>query len=227
MNQSKIWDYYQGEGVNNFDDATPRLQYLFKKANKLANTDTPKILNIGYGSGWVENECVKNNWNVYSLDPSHDPENVNNKKINFVSGGIEKTAFLDNEFDIIFCSEVLEHLVNEDLANGVREIKRILKEDGLLIGTVPFKENLQENNVVCPKCGIKFHRWGHHQEFDKNKLQDIFKMEGLSIIELKTKAFQDYSKFTLTNNLKYFIRKILASLSSTLIYSNIFFIVKK
>jgi len=160
MNQSKIWDYYQGEGVDNFNDAIPRLKYLFNRANRVISNNSPVILNIGYGNGWIEKKCAKNNWDVFSLDPSHDPININDNGINYVSGTIENSPFLDNQFDFIFCSEILEHLNNEQLMDGICEIKRILKEDGILIGTVPYKENLLENIVVCPECGVKFHRWG-------------------------------------------------------------------
>ena len=227
MNQSKIWDYYQGEGVDNFNDAIPRLNYLFNKANKIISNDASTILNIGYGNGWVEKKCAQHNWKVFSLDPCHDQSKENTDEIMYVPGIIEKMPFPDNKFDIIFCSEVLEHLNDDELMCGMSEIKRTLKEDGVLIGTVPYKENLAENIVVCPKCGDKFHRWGHHQEFDENKLHNIFEMNDLSVIELKSKAFRDYSQFTIKNFIKYMVRIPLGMIAPTLIYSNLFFISKK
>ena len=44
--------------------------------------------------------------------------------------------FKDNEFDEIYAYAVLEHL--PDLNNVFRELHRILKPNGVLIGTVPF-----------------------------------------------------------------------------------------
>jgi len=226
MNQAKIWDYYQSEGVDNFNDAIPRLKYLFYRANKIAGNNIPTILNVGYGNGWIEKECVKHNWNVFSLDPSHKPD-IKNNTINFVSGTLENSPFFDEQFDIVFCSEVLEHLDNDQLVDGVAEIKRILKKGGVLIGTVPFKENLTDNMVVCPGCAVKFHRWGHHQEFDKRKLGERFEINELTIIDLKSKVFRDYTKNTPSNIIKYIIRLALNFFGSTSIYSNLFFMVTK
>jgi ubiquinone/menaquinone biosynthesis C-methylase UbiE len=42
----------------------------------------------------------------------------------------------DGEFDVILCTEVLEHLPDPILA--IREFSRILKDDGMLIITAPF-----------------------------------------------------------------------------------------
>lgn len=227
MNQSKIWDYYQGEGVENFNNAIPRLEYLFNMAIKNISNNAPTILNIGYGNGWIEKKCAEHGWNIFSLDPGHNESNKNTNEITYVKGVIEDMPFSDNQFDLVFCSEVLEHLNDAELKSGISEIKRALKDNGILIGTVPYKEILSENIAVCPKCGVKFHRWGHHQEFDENKLRYIFETNNLGVIKLKSKAFQDYSEFTIKNFIKYMVRVPLGMISSTLIYSNLLFMVNK
>jgi len=47
----------------------------------------------------------------------------------------KKIPFEDNFFDMVFTSEVIEHLINPD--NFLKETKRILKDDGVLILTTP------------------------------------------------------------------------------------------
>lgn len=42
----------------------------------------------------------------------------------------------DNTFDVILCSEVLEHIPNPEMA--IKEFSRILKPGGMLILTAPF-----------------------------------------------------------------------------------------
>jgi SAM-dependent methyltransferase len=63
------------------------------------------------------------------------------KKINFesdfiVSNGNASLEFQNQEFDTIFCSEVLEHISNP--FNLMNEFSRILKSQGTLIVTCPF-----------------------------------------------------------------------------------------
>lgn len=49
---------------------------------------------------------------------------------------IEKLAFKENEFDVVFCSQVLEHVPHPQKA--LQEIKRVLEKKGKVIITVPM-----------------------------------------------------------------------------------------
>jgi len=68
-------------------------------------------------------------------------------------------------FDAVVISEVLEHLDPDTCRRALDEIRRILRVGGRLIGSVPFAENLDEQQVICPSCATRFHRWGHQQAF--------------------------------------------------------------
>lgn len=59
----------------------------------------------------------------------------NTKEIDLVCD-ITDMPLDDEVFDVILCSEVLEHLPNPDLA--IKEMSRVLKKNGLLILTAPF-----------------------------------------------------------------------------------------
>jgi len=52
-----------------------------------------------------------------------------------LKGDTENLPFKDNTFDKIICSEVLEHLNDDN--NGIKELVRVLKEDGEMVVTVP------------------------------------------------------------------------------------------
>jgi ubiquinone/menaquinone biosynthesis C-methylase UbiE len=224
MNQDNIWKYYQGEGIHNFDDHTPRLDYLFKKANQLLGRTPKNILNIGIGNGRIEKNCLENNLNIFSLDPT---DHLSHEKVKSIKGKIERLPFSNDKFDIIFCSEVLEHLTDIQLKDSIFEIERVLIKNGILIGTVPNNEILFNNNIICPSCNHKFHRWGHHQTFDKNTLRLIFEKNYFDIDILKAKVFKDYSHRSLLNFLRYIVRVVFCFFNSPLIHSSIFFIVRK
>lgn len=59
----------------------------------------------------------------------------NTDKIDIV-GDIENIAEKDGSFDVILCSEVLEHLSNP--VNALNELSRLLKRGGRIILTAPF-----------------------------------------------------------------------------------------
>jgi 2-polyprenyl-3-methyl-5-hydroxy-6-metoxy-1,4-benzoquinol methylase len=98
--------------------------------------------------------------------------------INLLKHDISKpiTGDMLQSFDIIFALDVLEHI--EALEKAIENINRLLKPGGVLIATVPWKENLADNMVMCPVCYHVFHRWGHYHSF--HSLSDVAKMLGKS-----------------------------------------------
>ncbi len=179
MNQDKIWDYFQNEDEDSFVGSYPRLKDLvsqFKKGDK--------VLNIGIGGAVFEKLADDYGLVVYSLDPS---EKSILKIQQFFGeerakvGYSQKIPFEDNFFDGVVMSEVLEHLSDDVINETLKEIKRVLKSGAIFVGTVPYKENLNEQIVICPKCGEKFHRWGHIQLFDENRVHFLFNKFFLNI----------------------------------------------
>ena len=230
MNQQLIWDYFQDEGDESFIRSIGRLRFLVNHGQTLISSSknkVPTVLNIGVGNGGLESLCRQKGWNTYSLDPSE----VAIKKLE-ANGGkgkvgiIEKIPYDDNTFDVVFCSEVLEHLLDEQLQTGLKEIERVLAKDGYLIGTVPFKENLLANQAVCPNCGTRFHKWGHHQSFDIKRLNSIlslnFKVETIEVI-----YFVSCLSFNLKGKLVSGVKKLLSIFGEHGSNENIFFTVRK
>ncbi len=84
-----------------------------------------KVLDIGSGGSSYDKYFP--NRLTFDIDPYRNSE---------VIGDIHKMPFKDSEFEIILCTEVLEHLKNPQVAIG--EMKRVLKEDGKLILTTRF-----------------------------------------------------------------------------------------
>jgi ubiquinone/menaquinone biosynthesis C-methylase UbiE len=77
----------------------------------------------------------------------------------------------DESFDVILCSEVLEHL--PDPNNALRELSRLLKPDGQLIITAPF-------------CSLThFAPFHFYSGFNKYFYESLFPKFGLKIVKME------------------------------------------
>jgi SAM-dependent methyltransferase len=227
MNQTKIWSYFQNERTDVFSDATPRLRFLAAEARKWATSQPCLVLNIGVGSGFLEEVLLREGWSVRSVDPDEEVINKLQKKGREGDvGTIEALPYEASTFDVVFCSEVLEHLSAEETDAGLREICRVLKAGGLLLGTVPDRENLNDNIVVCPDCGQVFHRWGHQQHFDRRRLANLFS-EVLTAVLVKPKLFIRWDGLTLKRRIAAVIKLVLFSLGSHGSNETLYFIARK
>ena len=96
-------------------------------------------------------------------------------------GLITDLKFPDGSFMTAICTEVLEHLSTEQLRAGLSETFRVLRPGGHLIVTVPFNELLEKNSITCPNCCHHFHRVGHLQSFDKDRMSTLLRESGFSL----------------------------------------------
>lgn len=225
MSQERIWDYFQGEGIANFDDAIPRLGHLVRRARRVVSSAHPSVLNIGVGNGWLERECQRLGWRASALDPSESAVRpLVDEGIDARTGYIEAMPFETAAFDVVFCSEVFEHLDDKQLASARAEIVRVLRPGGWLIGTVPHNEKLLDGLVVCPDCGKRFHRWGHHQSFDLARMKGFLRDGGLSPETVMTYAFPVRRPGRRLNGIRQALRWGLGRLGSPQVYCNILFL---
>jgi SAM-dependent methyltransferase len=174
--QIELWSHIQTERLDAFEGAKTRLDSLIRRAEKL--TRRRNLLNIGCGNGYLEARAQSRQWQVVSVDPDQKSVNrISSMGIDARCGSITSLPVPAASIDVVICTEVFEHLTQETLELGLKEIQRVLIPGGILIGTVPYRENLQDNEVFCPHCSRTFHRWGHHQSFDEVKMRGVLERE--------------------------------------------------
>ena len=91
---------------------------------------------------------------------------------------VEDLPYHDAMFDVITCTDVLEHVLDLNLA--CHNMLRVLKPGGVLIVRVPYREDLAV--YASPSCPYEF---VHLRNFDEHSLRLLFeKIVGAEVLEM-------------------------------------------
>lgn len=98
------------------------------------------VLDIASGEGYGSSILAKSARHVFGVDSSaraveHARSSYLEGNISFSVGRAENIPFCDSKFDIVVSFETLEHLTDHD--GFIREVKRVLKPDGVLMISTP------------------------------------------------------------------------------------------
>jgi 2-polyprenyl-3-methyl-5-hydroxy-6-metoxy-1,4-benzoquinol methylase len=156
--QEKLWQ-----------DSETDTQKVIDKYSK----DGLRILDVGVGMGRLLSNYK--NLDRYGMDISIGYLTESKKKgINVCFSMIEDMPYLEESFDIVVSTDVLEHVL--DLNFCFEKIVSVLKKYGILVLRVPYKENLQ--GYLAKDYPFKF---AHLRNFDEYSLQlfceKIFKLQ--------------------------------------------------
>ena len=161
-----------------------------------------KVLDYGTGKGHFTGYLLENKkLDVLSCDFSQETVNGINTQFNdkenfkgcFLVEGFP-SRFGENEFDIVFLIEAIEHLTDDYLLPTIAEAKRILKPGGRFVITTPNNENLAEQNVICPDCGCVFHRVQHVRSFTRKSLTSLMENHKFRTVLCEGTDFNQYGE---------------------------------
>jgi len=138
-----------------------------------------KILDLGCGTG-LTTFYLAVRGDVVGLDLDVSRAQRDFSELKFVQGSAEYLPFKNEQFDEIYCYDVLEHV--DDLQKTLLEISRTLKKNGKLIADVPFWKSEKFLLRVRPK----YHEEIHHQRiFAYEELEQRMKELGFEMISRK------------------------------------------
>lgn len=131
-------------------------------------------LELGCGVGQFSKKLIEYGYDVISTDISEialkkvSEFNKNIKKIDMR----EKLPFVDNSLDLVFANLSIHYFSDNDTKKLMKEIKRILKNGGLFIGSVNGMQGYEK--IKNTAIEIEKHYW-----FNKNKYVRLFDKEDL------------------------------------------------
>jgi SAM-dependent methyltransferase len=129
------------ERINEYKKRIDFFLYILKKVGEQASGK--RFLFIGCGSG-IEAFCLKQeipDSSVIGIDTNRDAFTKKvEKKIDLVVCDSQLFPFRDEVFDFCYCYHVLEHVMHYQKC--VEEMKRILKDNGVLFLATPNRRRL-------------------------------------------------------------------------------------
>lgn len=153
--RARYLDWELGTGYLGFFSNNPGTRYTFTKRLETVFQMIPqqgvgRVLEIGCGAGLLCLELAQKAEIVCGIDISHfvlDFANhlkdyVQYSNVSFQHGDAKNLAFQNESFDLVICSEVLEHLL--DPQQALVEIRRVTKRGGTVILTTPCALSLSD-----------------------------------------------------------------------------------
>ena len=138
-----------------------RLSYLFLQEKTNVFKDNIKMIHFAPERILAEIFLANKNIEYVGADIDSNRPYVT-RKID-----IQNIDYLNNTFDIIFCSHVLEHVPNDKKA--LDELFRILKPGGSVLIMVPIQyssyETIENSNFNTPELRLKYYGQSDHLRF--------------------------------------------------------------
>ena len=179
------------------------------------------VLDVGCGNGIISLNLGKEGYTIHGIDMSEKSiENAKEKNpfsnVSFSAMDAETMRASGLRYDAIVCSEVLEHLNNP--GSLLKQLFEILKDDGILLVTVPNGKGPRESLVTKPFLKLrKKNNWAwrsvlklkkslgysgttiqsdadnldHIQFFTRKQLNDLSKENGFTIQTIGSSNFID------------------------------------
>jgi len=120
-NKSFTKQFYSSKKYNTLS----RLLNYAIQIHEIIDLEPDNTLEIGIGNGFVKNALKHLGYRVTTLDNNTELEPD-------IVGNVNRLPFRNNEFDLIACFEVLEHMQYIDFEKSLQELKRVSKNNILI-----------------------------------------------------------------------------------------------
>lgn len=161
-------------------------RFLNVASDLVAGLPTERVLDAGSGEGFVSNALISHGWSgqVIAVDCDFGALKRGQEEhttLAFCQGDVYTLPFATCTFDLVICTEVLEHL--HDPESALRELCRVARRYCLL--SVPHEPFFRLSNFVR---GKHIQRWGNDPEHLHNWNDKAFRrlvVRHLEILEVR------------------------------------------
>jgi 2-polyprenyl-3-methyl-5-hydroxy-6-metoxy-1,4-benzoquinol methylase len=185
------YSYVDSNPVHHHDYLiSPLLELLSQE--KLPSQTKPRVLDLGCGNGSLSHLIAQQGYQVVGVEDSEQGVAIARRSFpdcHFIQASIYELPYaeLENSFDIVLSTEVIEHLLYP--RELVRAAKKCLKPNGRLILTTPYHGYLK-NLVLALSGKMDTHfnpLWdgGHVKFFSVSTLAQLLETENYRNIKFK------------------------------------------
>jgi SAM-dependent methyltransferase len=164
MDSKAVYDKYNWEHIN--------YEHLEGKIVKVLDWipgDVKTIVDVGCGNGVITN-ILGEKYEVTGVDRSEVAlQSVKTKKL---AASASSIPLPDHCCDLVFSSELLEHLDDDTLTGTVSEMMRLTRK--YIFITVPNDENPDKLAIQCTECGYIYNSPNHLRSFRPTDLKQLF-----------------------------------------------------
>ena len=155
-------------------------QFRWQRSRKILRLMDPgRILDVGCGRGRMLDEFKRRGWETFGTELSEQATGFAREEfgLNVRAITLEDWGFEDNFFDVITLWHVLEHL--PDPQGTLREVSRILKDDGLVVVSTPNFDSFQAR--VSKEKWFHLDVPRHHYHFSTRTLTQMLESAGFKV----------------------------------------------
>jgi len=185
MNKNYKWT---GERLETHINNETTIEHLHRYTIAFQYITDKVVLDIASGEGYGSNLLSQSAAKVYGVDIDitaiqNAKEKYKKSNLNFIVGSADEIPLPDNSVDIVISFETIEH--HDKHEEMLTEIKRVLKNDGILIMSSPDKLQYSDK----PKYKNPYHK------------KELYKEEFESLIGKYFKELQCYDQKFFTGSL--------------------------
>jgi 2-polyprenyl-3-methyl-5-hydroxy-6-metoxy-1,4-benzoquinol methylase len=165
------------------------IRRFYDRLLQYADVTHPKrILDAGCGEGFTLSQLAEHTIGtiLVGIDTSAEALKLSAHifpKLHVRQGSIYTIPYADHSFDLVICTEVLEHL--EDTARALSELGRVSR--GYVLLSVPWEPWFRLTNFFLGKY---VRRWGNHPEhvhqWTRKQFEQLLQKHGFKIVNVTT-----------------------------------------
>jgi len=184
---SKTIDYYNShyKHISDGFDSAKYKEEVFRQFGKYLNKNN-RILDVGSGVGYFLNALEENGFkHIFGveIDKNQYLESIKRLKIaNVVNEDV--LAFSDDiKFDVIFLTDLIEHISKIEVINLLKKLNNLLAENGVLIIRTPNANSVYSTRMI-------FNDFTHETAYNDNSIKMILREAGFDNIKCEAVKYK-------------------------------------